>query len=81
MTITVNVSDPKARLLELIALAKRGERIVIALGDTPVVELRLIDAAQADDPAAVLAAMRRRRAMRKPVSRAEARRWIEQGRR
>ncbi|MBY0422578.1 MAG: hypothetical protein K2Q06_09760 [Parvularculaceae bacterium] len=81
MTITVKVGDAKTRLSELISLAERGERIVIARGDTPVVELRLLDAAQADDPGAALAAMRRRRATRNTVSRAEVRRWIDQGRR
>lgn len=81
MTITVKVGDAKTRLSELIALAESGERIVIARGNTPVVELRLLDAAQADDSKSILAAMRRRRAARKPVSRDRVRRWIEQGRR
>lgn len=81
MTISVKVGDAKTRLSELIALAERVERIVIARGDTPVVELRLLDAAQADDPGAALAAMRRRRAERKTVSHAETCRWTRQGRR
>ncbi len=58
MTITAKIGDAKTQLSELIALAERGERIVIARGDTPVVELRLLDAAQADDLGAALAAVR-----------------------
>ena len=81
MTIIVKVGDAKTRLSELIALAERGERIVISRGDTPVVELRALEAAQLEDSASVLAAMRLRRSARKSASRAEVRRLIDQGRR
>ena len=37
--LVVRVADAKARLSELIQRAERGERVVIARGDTPVVEL------------------------------------------
>lgn len=37
--LVLRVADAKARLSELIQRAERGERVVIARGDTPVVEL------------------------------------------
>ena len=37
--LVVRVADAKARLSELIARAERGERVVIARGDVPVVTL------------------------------------------
>ena len=37
--LIVRVADAKARLSELIARAERGERVVIARGDVPVVTL------------------------------------------
>lgn len=80
MTITVNVGEAKTRLSELLARAEEGERIVIARGNTPVAELRRLSGEHAADPKAVLAAMRRRRAARAPVSRADVRRWIDEGR-
>lgn len=80
MIMTVKVGDAKTRLSELIALAERGERIIIARGETPVVELRLIESASTE-PHVTLAALRERRAARSPVSRRDVKRWIEQGRR
>lgn len=80
MTLTIKIGDAKTRLSELISRAEAGERVVIARGETPVVELRLIDQG-AVDPAGVLEAQRARRATRTPVERREVKRWIEQGRR
>ncbi|MBB4660283.1 type II toxin-antitoxin system Phd/YefM family antitoxin [Parvularcula dongshanensis] len=37
--LIVRVADAKARLSELIQRAERGDRVVIARGDTPVIEL------------------------------------------
>jgi prevent-host-death family protein len=38
--LVLGVAEAKARLSELIARAERGERVVIARGDEPAVELR-----------------------------------------
>lgn len=40
--LTVKVSEAKARLSELIARAERGERVVIARGNVPVVTLEVV---------------------------------------
>ena len=38
--VVVKIADAKARLSELIQRAEAGERVIIARGDDPVVELR-----------------------------------------
>ncbi len=38
--LVVKIADARARLSELIQRAEAGERVVIARGNTPVVELR-----------------------------------------
>ena len=80
MTLTIKIGDAKTRLSELIARVEAGERVIIARGETPVVELRPVDQ-NVPDPLAVLAAQRERRAGRTKVDRREIKRWIEQGRR
>lgn len=42
--LIIKVADAKARLSELIARAERGETVVIARGDKPVVTLALVEA-------------------------------------
>ena len=52
--LVVRVADAKARLSELIARAERGERVVIARGDVPVVTLAPVRA-EALSPVGVFA--------------------------
>ena len=43
MTIHVNIGEAKTRLSQLIAAAKRGEKVIIACDGEPVVELIALD--------------------------------------
>ena len=46
MTIHVNIGEAKTRLSQLIAAAKRGEKVIIAHDGEPVVELIALDPAR-----------------------------------
>jgi prevent-host-death family protein len=43
MTIHVNIGEAKTRLSQLIAAAKRGEKVIIASNGEPVVELLAVN--------------------------------------
>ena len=43
MTIHVNIGEAKTRLSQLIAAAKRGEKVIIARDGVPEVELTAVD--------------------------------------
>ena len=47
MTIHVNIGEAKTRLSQLIAAAKRGEKVVIDRNGEPEVELTLVDSGRA----------------------------------
>ena len=68
MTIQVNVGDAKARLSELLSKIEAGETVIIARGNEPIAELKLL---QSDRRAALDATerLKRRRTERRKQSR------------
>jgi prevent-host-death family protein len=79
MPQTVKIGEAKTRLSELIARVEKGEEIVIARDDKPVVKL-----VRVDDRAAVKAAVAALKEMRKrakPATQDEIRAWRDEGRR
>ncbi|MEM6416094.1 MAG: type II toxin-antitoxin system prevent-host-death family antitoxin [Pseudomonadota bacterium] len=79
MSIQVNIGEAKTRLSELLAKVDEGEALIIARGNVPMYEVRLID----HDRAVAREAVTRLKAMRaknKPVTREEIRDWIDEGR-
>lgn len=78
---TVKVAEAKARLSELLAKVERGEEFVIARGNWPIARLAPLEEATRGR-AAVEAMLRLRDSGDiKPVTQAEIRAWISEGRR
>lgn len=80
MTIQVNVGEAKTRLSELLARLEAGEEVVIARGNEPIAELRLLksDRRAAQD---AVARIRARRARHQGVTADEIFAWRDEGRR
>lgn len=79
MTIQVNIGDAKTRLSELLAKVDAGETLVIARGNVPMYEVRLLE----EDRSVAKAAVERLLELRegtKPVTRDEIQAWKEEGR-
>lgn len=80
MPATVKIADAKARLSELLARAERGEEFIIARDARPIARLLPLGTA-ARGRAAVEAMLAMRDSGRiKPVTQAEIRAWIREGR-
>jgi prevent-host-death family protein len=80
MPATVKIAELKAHLSEMVAKAEAGEEVVITRGNRPVARL-----APLDETERARAALEEMLALRdsgriKPVSQAEIRAWIDEGR-
>ena len=81
MAAVVKVAEAKAHLSELLAKVERGEEYVIARGDRPIARLAPLED-KARGRAAIEAILAIRDSGRiKPVTQAEIRAWIREGRR
>lgn len=81
MAAVVKVAEAKAHLSELLAKVERGEEFVIARGARPIARLAPLED-KARGRAAVEAMLALRDSGRiKPVTQAEIRAWIREGRR
>jgi prevent-host-death family protein len=79
MTITVKVHEAKTHLSDLLAKVEAGEEVVIARGNEPIAKLTRLQPRRRLD--ATIADIRAARSQAQPVSAAEARAWIDEGRR
>lgn len=79
MTIQVNIGDAKTRLSELLAKVDAGETLVIARGNVPMYEVRLLEEDRSVAKAAI-ARLRELRDQNKGATRAEIQAWKEEGR-
>jgi prevent-host-death family protein len=80
MAAVVKVAEAKAHLSELLAKVERGEEFVIARGDQPIARLVPLEE-KARGKAAIEAILALRDSGRiKPVTQAEIRAWISEGR-
>ncbi len=78
VTITVKIHEAKTHLSDLLARVEAGEEVIIARGKDPVARLSRIRRER--DHGKVLADLKAARARARPVSRAEIRSWIDEGR-
>ncbi|MEM9879342.1 MAG: type II toxin-antitoxin system prevent-host-death family antitoxin [Pseudomonadota bacterium] len=79
MTIQVNIGEAKTRLSELLAKVDQGEPVIIARGNVPMYEVKLIE----QDRSVAQAAIERLLELReqnKGATREEIREWIDEGR-
>jgi len=79
MTITVKVHEAKTHLSDLLARVEAGEEVVIARGNEPIAKLTRLRPRRRLE--ATIADIRVARSQARPVSAAEARAWVEEGRR
>ncbi len=80
MAAVVKVAEAKAHLSELLAKVERGEEIVIARGDQPIARLvPLEEKARGIAAVEVMLALRDSGRI-KPVTQAEIRAWMREGR-
>jgi prevent-host-death family protein len=79
MTITVKVHEAKTHLSDLLAKVEAGEEVVIARGNEPIAKLTRLQPRRRLE--ATISDIRAARSQAQPVSAAEARAWIEEGRR
>ena len=79
MTITVKVHEAKTHLSDLLAKVEAGEEVVIARGNEPIAKLTRLQPRRRLE--ATIAGIRAARSQAQPVSAAEARAWIDEGRR
>lgn len=80
MPATVKIAALKAHLSELVAKAEAGEEVVITRGNRPVARLMPLEPAQRARAAVEEMLALRDSGRIKPVTQAEIRAWIDEGR-